>query len=266
MQMIIFILVILVMIVKANAMDARQAQNLAKVYNWLDQPSQLVENIHAEPPVDLNDEDSYSVSKWSYWWSGEPKNGNTNETWMYREDWREFDWSQYRDEAGYEQRDWYGETPENPWIVTTRGLGGIASSFVLLASAPFRRVIQGVRRQCRELRFMGFLVLIALAGRAIAHEFTLHNSGWANWFDDPLAAWLDGRAYQLIHQKDLPNHEWNQYQSPDPPQQLEPVEGPIEVPEEWKRSGSGAPIQYEDYNYEGSWVWENLSHGTQLLL
>ena len=60
---------------------------------------------------------------------------------MYHEDWREFDWSQYCDIDEYEQEDWYGETPENPWILTARGLGGIAPSLALLVVAPFRRVI-----------------------------------------------------------------------------------------------------------------------------
>ena len=59
----VFVLVsLLTMFVRTDAMDSQQAQNFAKVCNWLDQPSRLFENMHADPPVDLNDEDSYTVS------------------------------------------------------------------------------------------------------------------------------------------------------------------------------------------------------------
>ena len=57
---------------------------------------------------------------------------------------------------------------------------------------------------------------MALVGCATADEFTWHNSGWANWFEDPLAAWRNGEAFQLIHQEDLPDPDWGHYQPPEP--------------------------------------------------
>ena len=89
--MILFASIMLVMFVRTGAMDAQQAQNFVKVCNWLDQPPHLFENMLVDPPVAINNEDSYSVSEWSYYWHGGPKNGDTTEIWMYREDGREHD-------------------------------------------------------------------------------------------------------------------------------------------------------------------------------
>ena len=60
-----------------------------------------------------------------------------------------------------------------------------------------------------------------------------------------------------MHQEEFPDPDWGYYQPPDPPQQLEHVGAPIEVPQEWKGTGNGSPIEYKDYDYKGDWAWEN---------
>ena len=104
------------------------------------------------------------------------------------------------------------------------------------------------------------MILMMVSGCHGRDEFTWHNSGWANWFDDPLAAWQNGEAFQLMHQEDFPDPNWDQYQPPDPIELMDPIETHWDVPEDWIGAGN-EPTNYEDYDYDGDWAWENYPMG-----
>ena len=78
----LYVITLMMVLAKANAMDVQRAQNSARGCKGLDQSPHLFDNMPANPPIGLNDENSYFVSEWSYYWNGYPKNDDTNEMWM----------------------------------------------------------------------------------------------------------------------------------------------------------------------------------------
>ena len=114
--------------------------------------------------------------------------------------------------------------------------------------------------------FMTILMIMMMVnGCHTKDDFTWHNSGWANWFDDPLAAWQNGEAFKLMHQEEFPDLDWDQYQPPDP-MDIDEEKWELPVSKDWLDAGDGEPLNYDQknghvYSDDGDWAWESYPMG-----